>query len=113
MAQWEAKWKGLRSKGDEERVAMAVFSLGKAREKVKEKEEAIQQLDRNVRRMEGIVGAEAKAKEEEVEDKVVEVEVEAEEVVEETVKEEVVEEKALVGGQWLRVFWGTRDARAI
>ena len=45
---------------------MAVFSLGKARERVKEKEEAVQQLDTSVRRMEGIVAAEAKVKEEEV-----------------------------------------------
>ena len=89
---------------------MAVFSLGKAREKVKEKEEAIQQLDRSVRRMEGIVAAEAKVKEEEVEDEVVEVEVEAEEMVEETVKEEVekvVEEKARGGVDSGRgIFWG-------
>ena len=43
----------LCAQGDEERVAMAVFSLGKAREKVKEKEEAIQQPDGSVRRMQG------------------------------------------------------------
>ena len=99
MAQWEAKLEALRAKGEEERVAMAVFSLEKAREKVNEKEEAIQQLDRSVRRTERIVAAEAKVKGEEVEDKVVEVEVEAEGMVEETMKEEV-------GGQWLSTFFG-------
>ena len=112
MAQWESKLEALRAKGDEERVAMAVFSLEKVREKVKEKKEAIQQPDCSVRRMEGMMAAEAKVKEEEVEDEVVEVEVEAEEMVKETVKEEV-EEKAVVGGQWLRVFLGTEDAGAI
>ena len=94
---------------------MAEYSLGKAREKVEEKDEAIQQLDRSVQRMETIVAADAKVKEEEVENEVVEAE--AEEMVGETVKEEVeekvVEEKAVVGGQWLRVFWGKRDAAAI
>ena len=100
--------------GDEERVAMAVFSLGKARERVKEKEHATQQLN-SVRRMKGIVAAEAKVKEEKVEDEVVEVEVEAEEMVEETVKVEVEEKVVVVvvGGQWLTVFWGMRDAGAI
>ena len=47
----------------------------------------------------------------------VEVEVEVEAMVEETVKveveEKVMEEKALGEGQWLRGFWGTRDAGAI
>ena len=92
----------MRATGDDEQVAMAIFSLGKARQREKEKEEAIQQLDRSVLQMEGIVVAEAKVKEEEVEDEVVEVEVEAEVMVEETVKEQVeekvVEEKAVGGG---------------
>ena len=38
---WEAKLEALRATGYQERVAMAVFSLEKAREKVKDKEEAI------------------------------------------------------------------------
>ena len=62
------------------------------------------------------MAAEAKVKEEEVEYEVLEVKEEAEEMVEETVKEEVekvVKGKAVVGGQWLRVFLGTRDAGAI
>ena len=117
VAQWEAKLDALRGTGDEERVAMAEYSLRKARGKVEEKEEGIQQLDHSVRRMERIVAAEAKVKEEEVVDEVVELEVEAEEMVEETVKQELEEkvevEKAVMGGQWLRVFLGTRDAVAI
>ena len=42
VAQREAKLEALCGTGDEERVAMAEHSLGKAREKVKEQEEAIQ-----------------------------------------------------------------------
>ena len=113
---WEAKEDVLRAQRDEVGVAMAVFSLGKAREKVKEKE-AMQQLGGRVQRMEEIVAAEAKVKVEEVEDEVVVVEAEVEETVDETVKEEVeekvVEEKAVEGGQLLRVFFGTRDVGAI
>ena len=75
---------------------MAEHSLGRAKEKVEEKEEAIVALNRSVRRMETILAAEVdKVKEEEVEE-VLEVEVEAEEMVEETVKEEVVA-KVVVG----------------
>ena len=91
---------------------MAIFSLGKAREKVKEKKQVIQQLDRMVRRMEGIMVAEEKVKEEGLEDEVVEVKVEGEEMVEQTVKgeveEKVVEEKAVGGGggSGRGFFWG-------
>ena len=41
VAQWEAKLVELRGKGDEVRIAMAEYSLGKAKEKVEEKQEAI------------------------------------------------------------------------
>ena len=81
---------------------------------MKEKEENILQLERSVTRMEGIVAAEAKVKEE-VEDEVVEVEVEEmmEEFVKEKVEEKVVEEKAVGARQWLRGLLGTREAGAI
>ena len=111
VAQWEAKLVELRRIGDEERIAMAEHPLGKAHEKVEEKEEAIQALDCIVRRMERIVAAEVDEVKEEVVDEVVEVQVEAEEMVEETVKEEV-EAKVVVetavggGGDWLRFFGG-------
>ena len=108
VGQRETKPVELRRIGDEERIAIAEHSLGKATEKVEEKE-VIRQRDRSVRRMESIVAAEV--------DEVVEVEVAAEEMVEETVKEEgeakVVVETAVVGGDWLRFFLGSRDAGAI
>ena len=111
---WEAKVDTLCAQGDAEQEAWAVACLGKAREKVKEKKHDIVQLERSIRRLEGIVASEAKVKEE-VEDEVMEVEVE--EMVEETVKEEVeekvLEEKAVGAGQWLRGFLGTREAGAI
>ena len=98
VAAWEAKVDALRAQG-EEREAMAVACLGKAREKVREKEEGIKHLERSVTRPEGIVAAEAKVKGE-VEDEMVQVEVE--EMVEETVKgeveEKVMEEKAVGAG---------------
>ena len=60
------------------------------------------------------MAAETKVKEQ-LEDEVVEAEVG--EIVEETVKDEVeekvVEEKAVGAGQWLRVFWGTKEGGAI
>ena len=115
VSQWEAKLVELRGMGDEDQIAMAEHSLGKAKEKVEEKEEAIVVLDRSVRRMETILAAEVdEVKEEEVEE-VVEVEVEAEEVVEETVKEEVeakvVVETAVGGGgeRVAEVFLGVED----
>ena len=97
VAQWETKLLELRRIGDEARIAMAEHSLGRAKEKVEEKEEEIVARNRSVRRMETIVAAEVdKVNEEEVEEVVeVEVEVEAQEMVEETVKEEV-EAKAVV-----------------
>ena len=120
VSQWETKLVDLRGMGDEELIRMPEHPLRKAKEKVEEKEEAIQQLDRSVRRMETILAAEVdKLKEEGVEE-VVEVEVEAEEMVADTVKEEVeakvVVETALGGGgvsQWLRYLLGSRDAQAI
>ena len=120
VSQWETKLMKLQVMGDEDRIRMAEQSLCKANEKVEEKEEAIETLDRSVRRMETILPAEVdKVKAEEVEE-VVEVEVEAEEMVEETVEEEV-EAKVVVetavggggGGQWLRYLLRSRDAGAI
>ena len=118
VTHWETKLVELRRIGDEERITMAEYSLGKAKKKVEEKEEAIEALDRSVWRIETIAAAEVdKVKEEEV-DEVVEVEVEVEEMVEETVKEEV-EAKVVVetavggGGGWLRFFGGSRDAGVI
>ena len=109
MVGWEGKVDVLRAQGEVEREAPA-----KAREKVKEKENNILQLERSVRQLEGIVAAEAKVKEE-VEDEVVEVEVAemVEETVTEEVEEKVVEEKAVGAGHWLRVFLGSREAGAI
>ena len=122
VSQWETKLVEVRRIGDEARIAMAEHSLGKAKEKVAEKEEAMVALDRSVRRMQTISAAEVDTvKEEEVEE-VVEVEVEAEEMVEKTVKEEVVAkvmvETAVGGGgegvsEWLRQFLGSRDGGAI
>ena len=72
---------------------LAVVCLGKAREKVKEKEENILQPKRSVKRMEVIVAGEAKVKQE--------------------VEDEVVEEKAVGAGHWPRVLLGTRQSGAI
>ena len=96
VAAWEAKVDTLRAQGEEELEAMAVACLVKAREKVKEKEEAIQQLERSVRRRGGVVAAEAHVKKV-VQDEVVEVEVEemVEEMVKEEVEEKVLEEKVV------------------
>ena len=58
---------------------------GKERENLKEKEKDILQLERSVRRLEAIVAAEAKVKEE--------------------TEQKVVEEKAVGAGQWLSGFW--------
>ena len=60
---------------------------------MKEKEKDVLQLERSVRRLEAIVAAEAKVKEE--------------------TEQKVVEEKALGAGQWLSGFLGTREAWAI
>ena len=84
VAQWETKGVELRAMGDEERNAMAEHSLGRAQEKVEEKEEVIVALDRSVRRMETIVAAEVDKMKEEVVEEVVEVEMEPEEMMEET-----------------------------
>ena len=84
VSQWETKLVELLGMGDEDLIFMAEHSLRKAKEKVEEKEEAIEALDCSVRRMETISAAEVdKVKEEEVEE-VVEVELGAEEMVEET-----------------------------
>ena len=75
--------------GDEESIRMAEDTVRKAKAKVAEKEEAIEALDRSVRRMELVLARTVeKVKEEEVLE-VVEVEVEAKEMEEGMVKEEV------------------------
>ena len=89
VSQWETNLTEVRAMGDEERILMADATLRKAKAKVAEKEEAIEALDRSVRRMEVVLARTMeKVKEEEV-DEVVEVEVEAEEMEEGMVKEEV------------------------
>ena len=120
VSQWEAKLAEVRAMGDEETIVMAEATLRKAKAKVAEKEEAIEALDRSVRRMEVVlVRAVEKVEEEEV-DEVVEVELEAEEMEEGMVKEEVeakvvVETPARGGGgvsHWLMGLMGSRDAGA-
>ena len=68
---------------------MAEATLRKAKAKVAEKEEAIEALDRSVRRMEVALARTVKKVKEEVVDEVVEVEVEAEEMEEGMVRGEV------------------------
>ena len=88
---------------------MAEGTLRKAKEKVTEKEEAIEALDRGVQWMQRELAAVVERVKEEEVDEVVEVDVEVEEMEEGIVKEEV-EEKVVVetpaggGGvsQWLR-----------
>ena len=91
---------------------MAEATLRKAKEKVAEREEAIEALDRGVRWTERQLAAfAARVKEKEV-DKVAEVDVEAEEMEEDIVKEEV-EAKVVVeapvwdgASQWLTGLMG-------
>ena len=98
---------------------MAEANPRKAKEKVAEKEEAIEVLDRGVRpTARQLAAVVERVKEEEV-DEVVEMDVEADEM-EETVKEEVEEKVVVVtpargGGvsQWLRGMMGSRDAGAL
>ena len=52
VSPWETKLDDLRGAGDAERVRMAEDTLRRAKAKVAEKEEAIESLDRSVRRME-------------------------------------------------------------
>ena len=68
---------------------MAEDTVRKAKAKVAEKEEAIEALDRSVRRMELVLARTVEKVKEEEEDEVVEVEVEAEDMEEGMVKEEV------------------------
>ena len=117
---WETKLAEVRAMGDEERIRTAQDTLRKAKAKVAEKEEAIEALDRSVRRTELVLARTVEKLKEEEEDEVVEVEVEAEAMEEGMVKEEVeakvVMETTAVGGRvspWLRVMMGSRDARAI
>ena len=103
VSQWETKLAKVRAMGDEERIRMAEDTLRKAKAKLTEKEEAIEALDRSVRRMELVLaGTVEKEKEEEV-DEVVEVDVEPEQMEEGTVKDEVeakvVETPAGGGGE--------------
>ena len=75
--------------GDEERIRMAEDTLRKAKAKVAEKGDAIEALDRSVRKTELVLARRLENVKEEEEDEVVEVEVEAEEMEEGMVKEEV------------------------
>ena len=116
VSQWETKLAEVRAMGDEEWVRMAEDTLRKAKAKVAEKEEAIEALDRSVRRTELVLARTVKKVNEEEEDEVVEVEVEAEEMEEGMVKEEVgakvvVETPRGGGGSgswglWGRGVWG-------
>ena len=89
VSEWEAKLAEVRAMGDEERIRMPEDTLRKAKAKVAEKEEAIEALDRSVRRTELVLARTVDKVKEEEEDEVVEVEVEAEEMEEGMVKEEV------------------------
>ena len=102
VSQWQTKLAALWAGGDADRIGMAEATLRKAKEKVAEKEEAIEALHRGMRWTERQLAAVvARVKEEEV-DEVVEVDLEAEEMEEEIVKEEakakVAEETPAGGG---------------
>ena len=119
VSQWETKLAEVRAMGDEERILMAEATLHMAKAKVAENEEAIEALDRSVRRMEVVLTRTVeKVKEEELYE-VVEGEVEAEEMEEGMVKEEVeakvvVETPARGGASgWLKGLMGSRDAGAL
>ena len=69
VSQWETKLAEVRAMGDEERILMAEAALHKAQAKVAEKEEAIEALDRSVRRMEVVLARTVgKVKEKEVDE---------------------------------------------
>ena len=70
----------LRVGGDADRIRMAEDTLRKAKEKVAEKEEAIEALDRAVRWSERELAAGVERVKEEEVDEVVEVDVEVEEI---------------------------------
>ena len=120
VSQWENKLASLRVAGDADRIRMAEANLRKAKEKVAEKEEAIEGFDRAVRRSEREFAAVVARVKEEGVDQVVELDVEAEEMEEEIVKEKeeanvVVATPARGGGglsQWLRGMIRLRDAGA-
>ena len=123
VAGWEAKVAELQAGGEGEREGWAAANLKKAGQKVREKEDTIQRLERSVRWMEECVVKEGKVKEE-VEEEVVEVEVEEtvggkvegkvkEEVEGKVVEEKVVEEKVAGAGQWLRGCLGSPTAGTI
>ena len=57
VSQWETKLAEVRAMGDEERVRPAEDTLRKAKAKVAEKEEAIEALDRGVRRTELVLAS--------------------------------------------------------
>ena len=80
VSQWKTKLAEVRAMGDEERIRMAEGTLRKAKAKVAEKVEAIEALDRSVRRTELVLARTVEKVKEEEEDEVVEVEVEAEEM---------------------------------
>ena len=60
---WEAKVDVLRAPGEGEREDLAAANLEKARQKVREKDNNVHQLERSVKQMEEIVAKEAKVKE--------------------------------------------------
>ena len=103
---WEGKVEELRAGGGGGE-GWAAANLEKARQKVRDKEDNVRQLERSVKRLEEWVAWEAKVTEEVVHE-VVEVEVEekVEEKVKEEVEEKVVEEKVTGAGEWLRGFLG-------
>ena len=121
VSQWESKRAEVQEMGAEERIRMAEDTLRKAKAEVEEKENAIEALDRSVRRTELVLARAVDKVKKEEEDEVVEVDVEPEELMKGMVKEEeeakvVVERPAGVGGgvsQWLGVMMGSRHAGPI
>ena len=80
VSQWETKLAEVRAMGDEERILMADATLRKGEGQGRGEEEAIEALDRSVRRMKVVLARTVEKVKEEVMDEVVEVEVEAEEM---------------------------------